>query len=336
MPQRVVRAFLARVGFRQAKPARGFTIVEVMVAFAVVLVVLIGLTSALTASMRLNTTQKQRALAQDIVRDVVSTYVKNAPYEDINPFDIQDDGTCPDGCSNVTQVVYDASNNTNNLGNYTGLPSLLAEELANLQQPKLELLISPIKKTATEFYATKINVLARLTWDGGGQRVVEMPSVVGMGDLTRTDRARFEKPGPTPTPPPGPSSTPPPTGACVAKGEFISEGLACCTGLAESSGICTCGEQGLAPVGGVCCDSFVEVGGLCQLPVGPTCGAVNQPPVNGLCCTGLNLVGSTCKDCSGKLLPGDTCQNKNKCQSGCCSGSGVEVGSGKDKSWECT
>jgi len=202
---------ITRLWAKKRHTQRGFTILEAMVAFAVLLVIISGLTTALTSSMRLNNVQKQRALAQDIVRDVISRYLKNEDYDAVNPFD--NSGVNPatyfGTAAPLTQELYKivGTTETNNLADYN--LELLRTDLQHLRQPRLILEFRPIKKDATNFYDTKINAVCTLTWDG--TRTVSTPVVIGKGDVTRTAQGILKQPSPTASGGPVATPTPVPT-----------------------------------------------------------------------------------------------------------------------------
>lgn len=130
--------------------SKGFTIVEALIAFAILVIVMSGVTMAITSSLRLNRHNQERATSQDIVRDVISKYVKNADYDQIYPFDTANGGVNPasyygSGNAPYSIVIYNASNSTliNNLSTY-GL-SRLQDDLTKMNKPILEMLVSPIK-----------------------------------------------------------------------------------------------------------------------------------------------------------------------------------------------
>lgn len=252
---------------RLLKQQQGFTIVEVLVSFLVLVMVIGGLTTAMTASMRLNGVQKQRAQAQDIARDVISRYLKNEDYDAVNPFD---DTAHPPANhyppeQPVTRLLYQIYGNVeeNNLDEY-GL-ELLKPELARLNQPTLQILMRPVKKDDGSYYDTKLNAIVRITWDG--HRMVELPAVIGQGDVTRTQQGLLAQPTtlpssapttPTPTPTsstvssatptPSESVTPTPTpseSTCLAAGTVCGTNSTCsndcCSGASTNDmGTRTC------------------------------------------------------------------------------------------------
>lgn len=272
---------------------KGFTILEVLVSFAILAVVMAGMGMAMTASMRLGTAQKQRSTAQDVTREVISSYIKNKDYWVINPFFNADktlkvaDVTVFTVATPKTQVLYDGSVNPP----ITHWPETYLQDLngalKSLRKPTLEILYTPIKKTSTEYYTTQVNVMVRLAFNGN--KVVEMPTVIGEGDITRAKHAALKDP-----------VVPSVSGQdCALETQdptSYSSGI-CCSGytLNTGTGLCevsapTCGLAGQAPVSGLCCmGTTLNTGtGLCEAPA-PTCGTAGQAPVSGLCCTGTTL-----------------------------------------------
>ncbi len=311
---------------------KGFTIIEVMIAFSILLVILAGTVTAVTASMRLNVVEKERGLAQDVVRDVVSSYIKSVPFDDpasnngdIYPYDDATLATTP-----LVKTLYD--NNapttyyTNNLS--STLQARLGADLSKLDNPKLELIFSPIKRSSTQFFTTKINVITRLTWQGS--RIVEVPTVVGQGDITRAQRSQFIDPAPLPTP----------TSGCIALGLIPPNPSACCSNLIydTTSGTCitapsgVCSTQGQNPVttGKACCTSPTVLlphysTGLCE--PAPSCtplGIAKTATGGAACCPGSQDVSGTCvvapTGCvgSGTITNGTAISASQK--SNCCSG----------------
>ncbi|PKL79146.1 MAG: hypothetical protein CVV27_02260 [Candidatus Melainabacteria bacterium HGW-Melainabacteria-1] len=333
---------------------RGFTLVEVVVAVGILIVILAGMSTAVTASMRLNVIQKERAQAQDLVRDVMGKYVKSFPFDDANsdtgdltPFDNNSPATYVS--AGYTQTVYDAAVGTDNLDDY-GLDAL-ETELKKFRTSKLELIYYPIKKNNTEYYTTKLNLVVKLSWNGGG-RSVEIPSVVGEADVTRADRAKFKEPAPpledetvscagTGVAPTGGISccsglslvagicTTVSSPTCTPVGDNISTtgGLACCsgstddgTGLCVANSVCTpSGENRASYSNAACCSGSTDDGtGLCTTQ--PTCASVGTAPStssSGTCCSTLkhNTVANICITC---ISAGTTPPNADA--SLCCSG----------------
>lgn len=189
---------------------RAFTLVEVMMSFLILVVIVSGLIAALTASMRLFSVQKQHALAQDIVRDVVSRYLKSEDYAAVNPFD-EVDPALYYGAGNPpkTELLYRVQSDgqeTNNLSAYS--LTYLKPDLRRLLYPSLQIQMRPIKKE-TGYYETKFNAVVRLSWSADGAqtpRMIEIPAVIGQADVTRSERGSFDQPALLATP--EPSDTP--------------------------------------------------------------------------------------------------------------------------------
>ncbi|MEZ0373192.1 MAG: prepilin-type N-terminal cleavage/methylation domain-containing protein [Candidatus Sericytochromatia bacterium] len=289
----------------------GFTILEVMVSFVVLLVIIAGMSTAMTASMRLNATQRERSLAQDLVRDVTTKYVKTVAFDD--PSSITADLTPYDeGVSMVTtyntglgytRTLYDSSANpeVNNLEGAVNLTYMVAD-LKGLDRAKLDLVFFPIKKTACtsctnlDFYTTKINVIVRLTWDNG-TRTIEIPSVVGQGDVTRAERDKFTDPHV------------PAVAACTSSGVAPASGSVCCSGLVVVNGLCATaictptGQNRSSYSNLACCTGSTDDGaGLCVANATCTLAGSNISTTGGLACcanstddgTGLCVANATC------------------------------------------
>lgn len=301
--QKLSRLFRARV---KSGASQGFTLIEILIAFTVLLIILAGATTAMTASMRLNSSQKQEALAQDVVRDVISSYVKNVDFFDdpatsapyINPFyqRMSDDSYTVmnnpnsyygSGNQPYKKTIYGAGTDNLTTGSeyaQGGLQvSRIKEALLKLQNPKLEIQITPIKKNDGTFYETKVNVMTRLTWNGGS---VEIPSTIGEGDLTRVAHERFNEPEATPTPAPTPTPSAPCAGSNVLPN---ANGFGpCCSGLTPTGtgGVCVtstlpCAGEGILPntgTHGACCSGFTPTGtgGVCT--AGASCTALGEKP----------------------------------------------------------
>ncbi|MGV3523498.1 MAG: hypothetical protein ACO1RX_04700 [Candidatus Sericytochromatia bacterium] len=188
-----------------------------MMSFVVLVVIVSGLIAALTSSMRLFSVQKQHALAQDIVRDVVSRYLKSEDYAAVNPFDDVDPALYY-GVGNPPKVdlLYQVQSNgqeTNHLAAYS--LTYLKSDLRRLLYPILQIQMRPIKND-TGYYETKFNAVVRLSWASDGlqtPRMVEIPVVIGQADITRSERGSFDEPAALATPEPSANPSGAPSGA---------------------------------------------------------------------------------------------------------------------------
>lgn len=317
------RQIIGLINTLKLSKQQGFTLVEVMVAFTVVVFILIGTITSITASMNLNTRQKQRALAQDLVRDVMGKYVKSVDYdaredkttydtasEDINPFN-DSSSMASDSTITFTKVLYDAGANpvTNNLPN--GLNSNdFVQQLNKLPQAKLEVVFSKIKQTSTKYYSTKINAVVRLTWDNG-TRYFEIPSVIGEGDLSRAPYEALTDPG---QPEEEEQAT------CVGQNDPIEQGKSCCSGLIEAAGVCVaCTAEGQnLPTGGACCSGLTAVAGVC-INNCKTSGQTVNTSLGETCCSGLSAVSGVCTTTSTACKTSGQTVNTGAGET-CCSG----------------
>ena len=227
MPRQISRLMAT---MRQKRRGEGFTIVEVLIAFVVLIMVITGLTTAMTASMRLGTIQKQRNIAQVTTRNVISRYLKNEDYNAIvgrsidatsGMYGFNNDFAAHFNCSGVNCTCNPATASsgspcpaelnlfkiTSGVLNYDNLDDLsltsLKTDLNQLSNPWLKLTMSSIKKDDGTFYDSKVNVVINLSWrDHSTPRSVEQAVVIGTADVTRAKHAAFVSPTTPPTPAP--------------------------------------------------------------------------------------------------------------------------------------
>jgi len=188
----------------------GFTIVEVLIALAIISVVLVGISTAMSASLRLNSVQTQRTRAQDITRDVISRYLKNVDFATINPFDgdVNPASVYPPNAPHQV-LLYNYNASPPGAGLTSASLTGLGDDLARLPKARLVVNMTPIKKDGTTYFETKFNAVVRITWGEGNNHFVETPTVLSFGDLSRAVREDFQQPAvPTAAPSVSPSSSP--------------------------------------------------------------------------------------------------------------------------------
>jgi prepilin-type N-terminal cleavage/methylation domain-containing protein len=182
---------------------KGFTLVEVLLAFTILVVVMSGMTMALTASMRLGVYQNQRSLAQDIVRNVNNRWLKSGSYTTIVPETMRvADGE--EESEYVAPAISEVEPFTHNLysakvGNTTNALSTyrlqdLQPELARLPNAHLEVEITPVALDNGAMSLHKANALIRLRWGRNTGAEVTQAMVIGMGDLGRAPTSLLIEP----------------------------------------------------------------------------------------------------------------------------------------------
>jgi prepilin-type N-terminal cleavage/methylation domain-containing protein len=182
---------------------KGFTLVEVLLAFTLLVVVMSGMSMALTASMRLGVYQNQRSLAQDIVRNVNNRWLKSGDYATIVPetmrvsTDEDESEIVSPSMADVTPLVHQLySAETGNVSNSLATYRLqdLQPELSRLPTAKLEVEITPVALEDGSLSLHKANALIRLQWGKNRGSEVTQAQVIGMGDLGRAPTTLLVKP----------------------------------------------------------------------------------------------------------------------------------------------
>jgi Tfp pilus assembly protein PilV len=297
----------------------GFTMVETMTAIAIATVIILSVMAATVFSLKFNTLEKTRTLAQDAARNIMSQQVRTVKFETLvakynsTSTTCATYNTCPNGAQALgdgkTITLYSKKNNINNL-----TTSSLKNDLDRLNRAKCELNIKILS-------ATQLDVKIRILWDlnpdetvGSGTRSLELSTIVSNGDLNLKRSAVLAVPSPAGGKPvlcDGTNST-----------TVCAVGTTCCTtgtinGVTCSVGSCITNTQKACQ-----CPSILSnpsVGTItCALGINNNC------PVVTLSLVPLNVFNWTCDTGDGvcKELTGcttdSTCGTGKACVSGFC------------------
>lgn len=303
----------------------GFTLVEIIVSMVIVMIIVLSVMSAVTFSLKFNTLEKAKTLAQDVARNVMSQQVRTVKFETLIAKYISTDckalHTCSDAAETVGPKCVDINNcpayvaagpwgagksitlysKTDKVNNLT--TSSLADDLSNLNKAKCVMNIKILS-------ATQMDVKIRVLWDlnadgteGTGTRTLELSTLVSNGDLNlkRSDVLAI------------PSIAPDKTIVCdpaCAVGYYCSGGtclvnppLTCTCPVGSTT--CTTGVNGNCPLGSSC----DTTNGVCVALPG-SCSTSSDCPANNVCVSGFCTL-ATCSSDSD-------CTTGNVCISGVC------------------
>jgi type II secretory pathway pseudopilin PulG len=173
---------------KSLKIKKGFTLVETIVALAIIMVVVLSVMSAVVFSLKFNTMEKAKTLAQDVSRNVMSQQVRTVKFETLlakynsTSANCADYHTCPNGAITLGDsksiTLFSKLANVNNL-----TTSSLSEDLSKLSNAKCEMNIKKLSDT-------QLDIKIRVMWDlkndgtmGTASKSLELSTLVSNGDL---------------------------------------------------------------------------------------------------------------------------------------------------------
>lgn len=318
---------------------KGFTLIETLMAISMAVVVLLSVALAATFSLQWNTLERNRTLAQDIARNIMSQNVRTVKYERL--LDMKD-GTASNSFCTVsgsgTQCILYESLGLKEIRSHL-ISESIKNDLRKLDNCKCTMIIRALPDPKQ--LEVRINIQWHLTSTGAVDikrtKALELTTVASKGDMNLKRAVAFAVPTvavPPATPAPVPTPTPTPTpGSCTADGQSCSSPTQCCSGVCNhiSGSTYQCGATTSSPTPSTS-PSTSPSGSPSSSPSGspsvsltptptPTLSCpANNKPVGCACTASFRCTSNNCMGgyCAPPCTNNDSCPSNQSCNAGEC------------------